>query len=133
MKAGLAVLGLLALTAVGCQRAPTASETAAASAGSQTPSALEPVNPTANEWFVADADFSSCFSSGAPAERIHDIRSEGLTPDVKEGQAPDGTMKVEVGEPLEGALQTTYVTYYRSKAGCEAALAGRNSIPAKYQ
>ena len=84
-------------------------------------------------WFAADADFQSCHESDAPAERITAIRDIGLTAEIIEKQASDGTMMVEVGEPISGGLQTRFVSYYRSQAACEASIAADRSIPARYQ
>ena len=87
----------------------------------------------AHEWFAADSDFAHCHHARAPAERIQTIKESGYDPVINEGTASDGAMKVEVGAPNPDGLSTTYVTYYRSLAGCEQALQEQNSVPTRYQ
>jgi len=138
-----ACMAMATLLVTACEPAPTIDQTADAAALAANPTAstdvaAAPAGSSANEdgpheWYAANIDFTRCHRARAPAERIQTIKDGGYDPVINEGTAADGAMTVEVGAPNPGGLSTTYVTYYRSLAGCEQALQEENSVPAKYQ
>jgi hypothetical protein len=90
-------------------------------------------DPSPRQWFAANVDFTSCHQSHAPADRIQQVRDQGQEARVTERNDGPGGPSVEVSYSSDNGLQETFTTFYRSQAGCEAALAAQNAIPDKYR
>jgi hypothetical protein len=116
------------------QQGEAAADAAAAEAASMVADAKakEPKITERHEWFAADVNFTSCHKSHSPAERIQEIRAMGREPRVDDKTDGDNG-SVEIGYSINGGLEETYATFYRSGDECEAALASRNAIPDKYR
>lgn len=86
-----------------------------------------------DSWYAANGDFSACFETAGPAERIEAIQGNGEQPQVNELRGPTGGLKVEVGAPAGGGLQMTYVTYYRLQSDCQASISERTALADRYR
>lgn len=85
-------------------------------------------SPPARQWYTPDVNFTRCFKSRSPAERIHMIQDYGKHPKVVD--LPGGA--VEVAEQTTTTQEEVW-TYYPSEEACTAALPRSQRIPNRYR
>jgi len=111
------------------QNAAARAADAAAEAASASPAA-----PPGSAWYIADVNFTSCFKSDSPADKIQELRDAGgnvRTSDKLDGSGQLASVEVAVDEA--NGLQQRYWTFYRSQEACEAKIAADSTIPDKYR
>jgi hypothetical protein len=88
--------------------------------------------PPPSQWFAANANFSACFPSRSPADRMQDIRDAGGQPETTDTTDDQGNLaSVEVS--VSDGIQDRFWTYYKTKDNCEAAIAMKNETPDRYR
>ena len=82
-------------------------------------------------WHAIDRD-GNCFDKYTPASLIEISNANGIRSEPRETRDASGTL-VRVDVVQREALGSSTVTFYRSKAACESAIAASKYIPSDYR